>query len=185
MKSIKVKVSLKGLVPIMFDRYSGDNKTQLLPEQKLYLDEDNGLIMPAANIHSFLCALNTKSAAKMFYDPRKYKIVAGAILGFVTINPFQIPIICDGVQAKWEGWDKNGIWLHKSVARLDKGIPNPKERPVLNCPWQIDFNINIFENSEVGEIDVKNLFHKGGIAIGLGTYRGVFGKFVVDVWDRI
>lgn len=119
----------------------------------------------------------------MFYDPRKYKIVASAILGFITINPFQIELTRNGDQIKWEGWDKNGIWLHKSVARLDKGIPNPKERPVINTPWDISFELTIFENPDVSEIDIKNLFTKGGIAIGLGTYRGVFGKFEINKWE--
>lgn len=182
MKNISRQVILRGVTPLMFDRYSGDNKLELLPEQKMYLNEEDELMLPSSNLMSFLCAQNTRSAAKMFYDPRKYKTVATAILGFVTIEPFEIPIHRDGYPIKWEGWEKNGISLHKSVARLQGGIPNPKERPVIDDPWQIDFTITIYENNEVGEVDVKNLFEKGGVAIGLGTYRGVFGKFVIDKW---
>jgi len=182
MKHITRQVTLQGVTPIMFDRYSGDNKLELLPEQKMYLNENNELMMPSANIMSFLCAQNTRSAAKMFYDPRKYKTVASAILGFVTIDPFEIPMRRNDEPIIFNGFGENGITLHKSVARLDKGVPNPKERPLVDSPWQIDFEITIYENDEVGEVDVKNLFSKGGVAIGLGTYRGVFGKFVIDKW---
>jgi len=177
------KVSLEGVRPLLLDRYAGDNKTELLPEQKMYLDGKNGLIMPSMNIHSFLCATNTKSAVKMFYDPRKYKNVAAAILGFVTIEPFEIQLCRKGKQIKWEGWDKNGITLRKDVARLEKGIPNPKERPQIASPWELDFELTLWENGEITEQEVKNLFVKGGIPIGLGTYRGVFGKFIVKEWE--
>jgi hypothetical protein len=79
--------------------------------------------------------------------------------------------------------EKSGIKLHRSVARLEKGIPNPKERPVLSLPWQLVFNLTIFPNKEIKEAEIKNLFEDGGIAIGLGTFRGVFGKFTVDGWE--
>jgi len=167
----------------MFDRYPGDNKTQLMPEQKLYTKEDGTIIVPAANIQSFLCAENTKSAVKMFYDPRKYKRVAQALLGFVLVDPFEIPLTRDGQEIKFEGWDENGITLHNSVARLEKGVPNPKERPLIDTPWELEFQVRLFPNDEISEVEVKNLFDKGGVAIGLGTYRGVFGKFAIDKWD--
>jgi len=187
MKDIVRKVKIVGVTPIMFDKYAGDNKTQLLPEQKMYLNSDMELQIPCANIHSFLCAQNTKSACKMFYDPRKYKQVAAAILGFVMIQPLDglsssIGLLRDGKPIKWEGWGKNGITLHKSVARLDKGIPNPKERPLIDTPWEASFRLTLWENSDVSEMEVKNLFIKGGLAIGLGTYRGVFGKFAIQDW---
>jgi hypothetical protein len=66
---------------------------------------------------------------------------------------------------------------------LDKGIPNPKERPVLPLPWEIEFDLTIYPNKEVKEMEIKNLLSEGGMAIGLGTFRGVFGKFVIDKWQ--
>ena len=77
----------------------------------------------------------------------------------------------------------SGIFLHRSVARLDKGIPNPKERPVLPLPWSLDFTLGILPNKEIKEQEIRNLFEEGGAAIGLGTYRGMYGKFVVRRWD--
>ncbi len=178
------QVRLRGLSPIMFDPYAGDNKTQLQPNQKFYFDSDGkSLVIPAANIHSFLCATNTRSAVKAFYDMRRYKDVAAALLGFVSISPFMIPLTDGERQIEFNGFDGKRFILHNSVARLPKGIPNPKSRPVVSTPWQLEFELSIFKNDVVSEIEVKNLIGKGGIAIGLGTYRGVYGKFAVDMWE--
>jgi len=78
---------------------------------------------------------------------------------------------------------QSGLYLHRAVARLDKGIPNPKERPVLPLPWGMDFNLTIYPNKEIKEQEIKNLLSEGGMAIGLGTFRGVFGKFEITRWE--
>ena len=36
---------------------------------------------------------------------------------------------------------------------------------------------------EIKEQEIKNLLTEGGMAIGLGTFRGVFGKFEVTRWE--
>ena len=183
MKSIIRKIKLKGIRPIMFDRYPGNNKTALMPEQKMYLGDQNELIFPALNIQSFLCAENTKSAVKSLYDSRQYKKIAQAVLGFVTIDPFEIPFLNDsGKPIIFEGFGKNGITCIEQVARLAKGVPNPKQRPQLDTPWSLSFKITLFENDDVDELGVRMLFEKGGILLGFGTYRGVYGKFLVDFW---
>ena len=78
---------------------------------------------------------------------------------------------------------QSGLYLHRAVARLDKGIPNPKERPVLPLPWALEFDLTIYPNKEIKEQEIKNLLAEGGMAIGLGTFRGVFGKFEIEQWD--
>ena len=78
---------------------------------------------------------------------------------------------------------QSGLYLHRAVARLDKGIPNPKERPVLPLPWALEFDLTIYPNKEIKEQEIKNLLAEGGMAIGIGTFRGVFGKFEIERWD--
>jgi hypothetical protein len=48
-KQITKDITLTGLTSILFDRYAGDNKTQLAPEQKLYL-QGKIVTMPSMNI---------------------------------------------------------------------------------------------------------------------------------------
>lgn len=187
-------VRLKGMTPIMFDRYAGDNNTRLDWSQKIYLiPGTNILSLPTANIVSFLSAHNTNSAPKRLRDSRKFKSICNACLSFVMIEAFDndpqyIPFQRDGQLVRVGAFQEDkepqsGLYLDRRVARLEKGIPNPKERPVLPLPWSLDFQLKIFPNKEIKEQEIYNLFVEGGIAIGLGTFRGVYGKFEVESWE--
>ena len=191
------KVRLVGIKEIMFDRYAGDNKTKLEWNQKIYLmPETNIMVLPIINIVSFLTAHNTNSAPKRLRDKRAYKDIANACLSFVSISNLKdktlpdIPFLRDGEEIKLgkiKPGDRHdpesGLWLHRTVARLEKGIPNPQERPVLPLPWALEFELNIYPNKEIKEQEIKNLVVEGGLAIGFGTFRGVYGKFIIDQWE--
>lgn len=186
---VERKVVLKGIQDIMFDRYAGDNNTKLEPWQKLYLQPGSRVIgLPAANIVSFLSAHNTNSAPKRLRDKRKYKDICNACLSFVTISPDFLPLMRDGAAitlGKLDGDrdETSGVYIHRCVARLDKGIPNPKVRPVVPLPWEIRFTLSLYPNREIQEQELLNLFEEGGRTIGLGTFRGAFGKFLVETWE--
>lgn len=109
-------------------------------------------------------------------------------MSFVEIGPSFIPFLRDDAPISLGKLDgdrdpKSGVYVHRSSARLDKGIPNPKVRPVLPLPWALEFDFVMYPNREIKEQEIVNLFDEGGRAIGLGTFRGVFGKFVVERWD--
>jgi hypothetical protein len=187
---INRKVELVGITELMFDRYPGDNQTKLEPHQKLYLEPGDSKVigLPTLNIISFLSAHNTNSAPKRLRDKRKFKDLANAMLSFVSIRETWVPLMRAGkpiVFGKFEH-DRDPLsstYVHYSVARLDKGIPNPKVRPVVTLDWGLNFTLDIFPNREIKEQDVLNLMEEGGRAIGLGTFRGVFGKFRIEKWD--
>lgn len=187
---INRKVTLRGTQDIMFDRYPGDNSTQLEPHQKLYLQPGDTKVIgiPAINIMSFLTAHNTNSAPKRLRDKRKYKDICNATLSFVQITETFIPFLRDGkpivLDRIVDDTDPvSGVYVHRSVARLDKGIPNPKVRPVLPMEWSLTFGLKIFPNREIKEQELINLFEEGGRALGLGTFRGLYGKFEILAWD--
>lgn len=183
------RVVLEGLTDLMFDRYAGDNNTQLEPWQKLYFAADAlTLGLPALNIMSFLSAHNTNSAPKRLLDKRKFKDAANACLSFVTLAPSFIPLIRHGQPIQFGRLEQDRdpvsqVYIHRSVARLDKGIPNPKVRPVLPTPWELHFTVTLYPNKEIQEQQILNLFESGGLALGLGTFRGVYGKFAVKTWE--
>lgn len=189
--TIRRKVILTGTKDIMFDRYAGDNKTQLEPAQKLYLQPSTELPvigLPTANIMSFLSAHNTNSAPKRLRDKRQYKDIANACLSFVDIEGSFIPFVRDDAPIRFGSFahdvdETSRCYIHRAVARLDKGIPNPKVRPVLPLPWALHFDLVIYPNKEIQEQEILNLFEDGGRALGLGTFRGVYGKFRVDSWE--
>lgn len=181
-KSITRTVTLTGLTSILFDRYAGDNKTQLAPEQKLYL-QDKNVVLPSMNITSFLSAQNTESAPKMLLDKREYKTIASALLASTVITPTLIPFLKNGKPIVFGGSfvddvdPVSGIHLVYHVARLDKGIPNPKVRPMLDTPWQLKFKLTVLPHPDLNEDLIENLFVDGGARLGLGTFRKAFGKF--------
>lgn len=183
------KITLTGITPVMFDRYSGDNKTSLRPEEKFYFDQDGRtLVLPSQNIVSLLSAQNTPSAPKRFLDARKYRATASGILSFTVFRPILIPFMREGRRILFDAFDggtdpKSGAYVHHSVARLDRGIPNPKDRPVLPTPWELSFEMDYYRNEEVQEEQIRNLMIRGGISIGIGTFRGVYGKFHVTKWQ--
>jgi hypothetical protein len=186
---VQRSVVFDGITDVMFDRYAGDNQTRLEPWQKLYFAPDGEtLCLPALNIMSFLSAHNTNSAPKRLMDKRKFKDFANSMLSFVNLSPTMIPFLRDGAPIKFGKLEQDvdplsGVYIHRVVARLDKGIPNPKERPVLPLPWSLAFTLTIYPNTEFQEQQLMNLVEAGGMALGLGTWRGVYGKFVVRTWE--
>jgi hypothetical protein len=50
-------------------------------------------------------------------------------------------------------------------------------------PWALTFTLSILPTKEIKEQELYNLIVEAGLAIGLGTYRGVFGKFEVTDWS--
>lgn len=190
---VKRTIQFNGLRPIMFDRYAGDNDTRLAWHEKIYLKPGtNRLALPTANIFSFYTAHNTSSAPKRLRDKRKYKDICNSIQSFVmfeaTDGSEYIEFQRDGTPIEVGTFDTDndplsGLTLHRSVARLDKGIPNPKERPLLPLPWSLEFIMTIVPNEHIKESEIRNLAIQGGIAIGLGTFRGQYGKFEVTKWE--
>jgi hypothetical protein len=185
-----IKSTWTGLTPIMFDRYGGDNSKEVSVDRKMYLlaEDMETVVIPSANISSFLSAENTPSVCKRFMDSREYKKMAAAYLSNISVEPYEIPILRDGKPVMFGGFTddkdaKSGMYVDRRVARLAKGIPNPKVRPVLPLPWAIEFEMRVFPNEEMDLEQLYDLVRRGGVAIGLGTFRGVFGKFRVDRWD--
>jgi hypothetical protein len=84
-------------------------------------------------------------------------------------------------------FDKSGkVWSHddsrikimEHVARLPKGIPNPKSRPMIP-EWSVTFKFELQKNTLLTETNLRNMVEQGGI-LGLGTFRPIFGRYFVE-----
>lgn len=178
----RFQVGLEGLRPLMFDRYAGDNSTRLPVEEKMYLTADMRLIMPAINIQSLLAAENTKSVCRQFFG-RQGKTIALGIASYTSIDPFEIPILDDHGPIQFFGFNEQ-IFVHKAVARLAKGVPNPKERPTVQTPWRLEFVVSYIPNEHCTEANLRQAFDMGGI-LGLGTFRPYYGRYRLTTWKEI
>lgn len=181
MNTTVVKVQLSGLRPMMFDRYAGDNNTKLPTAEKMYLTKGMQLIMPAINLYSLLCAENGKSVCRQFFGKNGKNIALG-IASYTNIEPYEIPILDDKGPIVYSGWNDQ-IYVSNHVARLAKGIPNPKERPTLALPWYVNFTIEYQENRYCTFENLRNAITMGG-TLGLGTFRPFFGRYDVTGWEE-
>lgn len=187
MNLTKKSVVLRGIRPIMFDRYAGDNDTQLTPEKKMYYGADGKtVVIPSQNILGMLGSNFFDCATKRKYGKAR-ETKTNAVQGFLDITPVRIPIMCDGKAIVFQEFGKDGFYIDESTARIKKSanqfVPNFKIRPVLDLPWSLEFDIELYPNDEITMKDVQDLFELGGLYIGIGTWRGRYGKMVIDKWE--
>ncbi len=188
MEITKIKLTLQGLADIMFDRFIDHSKDKRPPEQKLYLVEDNKVVLPQANIEAFLFGENPQGCAKAF-EGKQGKEYIGMGMSHVSIEESFIPFIVDGKELRFDGF--NGVlWIHQGTGgRTKQGSLSIKQeakpRPVLKVPWFLNFTLTLVENTIINETKLYNWFVRGGIEIALGTYRPRWGRFSVDKWDIV
>lgn len=187
-ENMTIAIRLSGTRPLMFDRYPGDNSTQLPTGERMYLDDNKGLTIPALNVYSLLCAVNTNSVCKMFFGKAGKGIGLG-IAGFTMIQDAAIPLLGkDDEQIRFDefGLEREGakIYVHRSVARLAKGVPNPKERPVVACPWSVVFKLDYQTNRYCTLENLRQAFDMGG-SLGLGTFRPFFGRYELTQFEEV
>ena len=177
-----ITAKLTGIRPIMFDRYGGDNKTKLEDLDKMYCDEHGTCGIPVLNVFSLLSAENTPSVAKRFYG-KQGRDVAQGIKSFCNIeavggdDPLFSPIV-DEDGKPYKSTDPR-IKILNHVARLAKGIPNPKTRPMIPTGWSVSFRFELQPNELLNEATLRKMITQGGI-LGLGTFRPIFGRYTAE-----
>lgn len=182
-KIYNINIRLRGIRPIMFDRYAGDNNTSLAPQDKMYLD-GNIVSIPSANVMSMLTAENTKSVTKVHYPPKAGVGIRQALSSFFLIDEEMIHLTDDGGQPiRFDGAWTDKIFIHRAVARVKGGVPNPKERPCVLAPWYAEFNAKWIENKVVSLDGLEGIFRKSCL-IGLGTFRPQCGQFAIDMFKE-
>lgn len=183
----KFTVTLRGIRPILFDRYAGDNDTKLKAVEKFYLNPLGHVVLPVLNVFSLLTAQNTDSVAARFYGKKRRDIALG-VNAFCNITPAGVESE-EMIDAPIFDPDGNPFLVTDSriqvlqhVARVKKAgaaIPNPKERPMLPTGWNVKLDFALTENSFVTKTTLRNMIEQGGI-LGLGTFRPIFGRYVAE-----
>jgi len=192
-----IRVTLSGTKPVMFDRLVDvDDKTQKRleahPEERLYLDGQKQLYLPADNMLAFFCSQKGPSCVNRWgpQGPKNKQArqeLAENFLAFVDVQPDEILFLRDGKPIRFNGW--NGakcdpdakLWQKYAAPRVLKNqqiIPLPKTRPVMNLPWELEFTIIIRPNAAgIDAPMVRGFLEAGGPTGGCGTYRPRYGTF--------
>ena len=82
----------------------------------------------------------------------------------------------------WHDFNKNGRYGSDAQLRQAAGALGGAGVKVLYDVVPNHMNRG-YPNKEIKEQEIKNLLTEGGMAIGIGTFRGVFGKFEIEQWD--
>ena len=191
----KIRAGLTGVTDFMFAAYRGDSK-EVLPIDRMYVQDDGTLYTPAGNIGSMLyfaydCVLGRRYKA-MGVAKKNLEAVAPSV---IQISPARIALLNDGEPVNAEGGFGKDFPLYLDERKAGgaggggntKLPPHMEVRPVLRTPWSVAFDVRLLEN-EYG-LDAKELrvwFENAGIYSGLGAGRKIgFGRFDVTKWEIV
>ncbi|MGO9018270.1 MAG: hypothetical protein ACLQVJ_07955 [Syntrophobacteraceae bacterium] len=192
MERHQIKVTLEGLAPLVFDRFWGHSKEEIPPDRKLYLADENKVVMPLQNLKSFLQKEKPPGAIKIVEKVKfnEYIRIAQTHIDFGTVPYYPIldgagqPVIFTNFEdGRWE------ILLEATCTKASTGAvikQEPLPRPMLKLPWRLELEIGIWRsdiNTKITEDKVRSWFEIGGILVALGNHRPDYGRFQVTKWE--
>jgi len=192
LKETKLTITLSGMADLMEDKFiSREGEQNYPPEQKLYLDKKNGLVWPAENIFSFFFRTTHPLGCAKKFEKKQAMDFCSIGMGHVSVSPSLIPITRNGKQIIFNGFEndydeKAHIRVTNMKGIIRKGtqpVPQIAIRPVIELPWDISFGINIVDNGLIDDTKIYNWLIEGGLKIGLGSFKPLFGRFTVTQFD--
>jgi hypothetical protein len=165
------EVSIKGIVPLMHERFSGatssKHKKKYDPkeecEKKLYRNKDGKIFQPAIHIEGALINAATNFQMK---GRKSYK---DFFKSSVIIMPqeifFKIPEDPENYEI-----DERPVVIQRSRVLT--------WRPKWN-DWEFDFSIKVLQDAMIDDSTVKEILEHAGAYVGIGSFRPKFGRFEV------
>ena len=189
MKTQRISVELEGISDILFDRFYDHSTEDRPPEKKLYLAEDDAVVLPADNIYSFFFRDMAPTGVIRFVEKRgaaDYIKIGQANLSIpATLLPFT-----DGKKPiKFAGFDGKRFMVNDwsaGVTKMSGGKIIKQEirkRPIMKMPWFLPFEMILIENDKVTAEKLQTWLEIGGFVIALGSYRPRYGKFSIKRFE--
>lgn len=168
----KVNVKIKGIVPLLQNRFVGEEesaseRTGVIDhsedwKQALYSDEKIGIYEPSEHVWGAMI----KAASNFQIPGRGKKTYKDLIKSGLVIEPDKIPLS----KKEPDEIDKRPV-----VVRGSRII---RQRPMMKEGWELSFAINILEEQLQPEV-VKRILEHAGRYVGIGDFRPRFGRFEV------
>lgn len=189
MEETQIRVVGESLADILFDQFFDHSKEPRPPEQKLYLGKKNQIMFPSLNVMAFLFNQKGNSCVTKFEGKKRGDYIS---MGFshVFINPQMIPFRGkDEKPVFFTDFDNGPFYIVRAAptTKMPGGgfiKQEAKPRPALKMPWTLEFQITLYKNLLINDVKLRNWFEMGGLLIGLGTYRPLFGRFRIKTWEK-
>jgi hypothetical protein len=176
----KVKVQLKGIVPLAMDKLDPEQilnppshparpteeQLQEIAERAIYRN-GSGLYLPRRAIKK--CLLDGSDKANLKVGRIKLSKFLEATLFIEEREPLFNVKAPDAYE--------------QFVMRRKDGNCIIKRRPLLNAGWLLAFTIAV--DSARDSEQIKEALETGGTLIGLGNGRPEYGRFIVTKWEVI
>ena len=98
------------------------------------------------------------------------------MVGNVYIDPVNIPFMNDDSPIVFSKFNEK-VYIDERMARPSATARVIARRPVISMPWLLRFDLTINQTEFVTESRIKDWFMRGGISVGIGAYRPMFGRF--------
>ena len=184
MKIQKIDVKLVGIKPWIFNSFVSIEPG--VPTIKKVPVVDGKLAITGDRILAFLISNNPKSppgCIKLFIDSRKYKSLLPKVMAYVGFQPV-IPLLIDGKEIEFKNFEKTPEVKVRKDKVTGGTCPMIVERPFIDNV-SIEFYINLIENTEITFDRLKDWFERGGIEVGIGASRPVYGQFIVEKFEVV
>ena len=177
-------VIANGLSPLMEDRFFGQETGT--PQEKLYLSSKDGktLIWPNANVMGFFASKSSVSVIRLGMMGEGRDKNAAVLMGSLAIEPTEIPILSNGKPIVFEGTWTDQLYLDTRMARPSATARVMVTRPVIDVPWSMAFVLRVVETKDVTVENVMTWLENGGLLVGFGAFRPLFGRFLVECTER-
>ena len=115
---------------------------------------------------------------KVFANNKEWRIRGPEIIGNVAVDPIRIKFLDEnGEPVLFDGKWSEKIYVDERMARPSDTARVIARRPVLDLPWTLKFELFINQTEFVTTARVRDWFVRGGISVGIGAYRPMFGRF--------
>lgn len=103
--------------------------------------------------------------------------------GNVAVSPVEIVFTDEDGDIQFDGEWSDRLYIDERMARPSDTARVIARRPVLELPWNLQFELAFNETEFISEDLLKDWFDRGGLSVGLGAYRPMFGRFVLESWE--
>jgi hypothetical protein len=184
MKIQKINIKLVGIKPIIFNQFVSI-KEEPPVEKKIPL-VDGKVAISGDRILAFLIDNKPERPAgcvKAFTNSKQYKAVLPKVKAYIGFQPV-ISVLCEGKEINFENFDKTPQVKVRKDKVCGGPVPMIVERPIIEN-WSMEFIINLIENPEITFEKLQSWFERGGIEVGLGCSRPVYGQFIVEKFEKV